>query len=332
MSLLVLLLTLLLVLQMPFGFIHLSTGFVVVSTLPSTKVTVQPGQFAQANIRHVMSIMISPQQLGTFEVLENMATKQEERKVILMDFTTSSDRIDFETAWDFQKDLMNHHLQRLESEGICSTTTTTTKTTTTNSFWKKTNQKVSGCDTVIMLQHHPVYTLGTGSDVKYVLQEEEPGAVVVPVIRMDRGGEVTYHGPGQLTVYPVLDLRSYRQDIHWYMRALEEAIILALFKCDLQHPATRQDGVTGVWVDNHKVAAVGIKCRKWITMHGLAVNVEHESLSKFEGIVPCGLEGRQVGCINQFIDKPMTVHDFAEIMKEALEEVFQIQLIERGTK
>jgi lipoyl(octanoyl) transferase len=112
------------------------------------------------------------------------------------------------------------------------------------------------------------------------------------------------------------------------MRALEEAIIVALTKCGLKHAPERQDDVTGVWVDNRKVAAVGIKCRKWITMHGLAVNVEECSLSNFDGIVPCGLEGRNVGCVNQFIDTPITVQKFASIMKEALEEVFHIELVD----
>jgi lipoyl(octanoyl) transferase len=260
--------------------------------------------------------MISKQQLGSFEVLDDKTAQRANRKVALLDFA-SSDHIDFEEAWDFQKDLLNQHVQRLES-GI------------ENSFLEEEDAEASagGKDTIIMLQHNPVYTLGTGSDEKFVLQENSHTQSSVPVVRMDRGGEVTYHGPGQLTVYPVLDLRSYRQDIHWYMRALEEAIILALSKCGLQYPAERQDNVTGVWVDNHKVAAVGIKCRKWITMHGLAVNVEEKSLSNFEGIVPCGLEGRKVGCINRFIDNPMTVQEFAEVMKEALQEVFQVEFVE----
>ena len=139
---------------------------------------------------------------------------------------------------------------------------------------------------------------------------------------------MTYHGPGQITVYPIFDLRSYKQDIHWYMRALEEAVLLALSKCGLNKPAERQDDITGIWVDNKKVAAVGIKCRKWISMHGVAINVEKSSLTNFDGIVPCGLEGREVGCVNDFLDDdPITVADFAIYMKEALEEVFRIQLV-----
>lgn len=267
----------------------------------------------------VLTEMISKQQLGSFEALEHIEGT-EDRKVALLDFT-SSDRIGFEEAWEFQKDVVSRHVRRMEGGG---------QRRRDSSFLRldDDDDPYDGCDTVIMLQHHPVYTLGTGSDEKFVLQSNDK----VPVVRMDRGGEVTYHGPGQLTVYPILDLRSYRQDIHWYMRALEEAIILALSRCGLRRPAERQDDVTGVWVDDHKVAAVGIKCRKWITMHGLAVNVEESSLANFAGIVPCGLDGRKVGCVNQFVGgEPMTVQEFAEVMKEALEEVFRIRLVESET-
>jgi len=142
---------------------------------------------------------------------------------------------------------------------------------------------------------------------------------------------VTYHGPGQLVVYPVIDLRQYRQDIHWYMRALEESVLVALKACGVE--ATRQDDTTGIWIDNHKVAAIGVKCRKWITMHGLAVNIESSSLDNFQGIVPCGLEGRRVGCVNQFLARsnrdPITVSEFAKYMKIALEEVFEVEMMTR---
>ncbi len=93
--------------------------------------------------------------------------------------------------------------------------------------------------------------------------------------------------------------------------------------------AGRNNDTTGVWVDNHKVAAIGVKCRKWITMHGIAINVDERSLPYFEGIVPCGLEGRKVGCVNQFIRHPMTIAELCAHVRTALEEVFQIQLIER---
>jgi len=305
------------------------------------------------------TLMISEQQLGTFEVIE-MTESPSERKVALLDYTkdtassssslSSSSLIDFDTAWDYQKQILNEQLERLatissdskhgnnddDNENISSFLPTMDDDDDDDDLDKIKN--IGHRDTIIMLQHHPVYTLGTGSDDKFVKSlssssnnnDDDDGKSdnyipSVPVIRMDRGGEVTYHGPGQITVYPILDLRSYRQDIHWYMRALEEAIILAISKCgggnnsnnnngnnnDNSLRAERQDGVTGVWIDNHKVAAVGIKCRRWITMHGLAVNVEQSSLSNFQGIVPCGLEGRKVGCINQSIShrKRRRAHD-----------------------
>jgi lipoyl(octanoyl) transferase len=180
-----------------------------------------------------------------------------------------------------------------------------------------------GVDRVIFLQHEPVYTLGTGSDPSYILNSNSS----VPVVRMDRGGEVTYHGPGQLVAYPVLDLRGYRQDIHWYMRALEEAVIVALHDMGLDR-AGRDADTTGVWIDNHKVAAMGVKCRKWVTMHGLAVNVEPTSLKGFDGIVPCGLHGRKVGCVSHFAGRHVTVAEFADRLKRAMEKVFQIQFVE----
>jgi lipoyl(octanoyl) transferase len=287
-------------------------------------------------------MMISKQQLGVFEVLETTGSSTD-RRVALLDYTARNNDttglpslIDFDTAWEYQKHILNQQIERLQLDDM-----------TTSSFLPTIinmddDDKTNGHDAVIMLQHNPVYTLGTGSDDKFVLPSSCPNddeddndsathdiadPFTVPVVRMDRGGEVTYHGPGQITVYPILDLRSYRQDIHWYMRALEEAIILAISKCDKNLKPERQDDVTGVWVNNRKIAAVGIKCRRWITMHGLAVNVEESSLENFQGIVPCGLEGRKVGCINQFIDNPITVHDFSILLKEALEEVFQIELI-----
>jgi lipoyl(octanoyl) transferase len=297
--------------------------------------------------------MISEQQLGTFEVIETIKLPSE-RRVALLDYTTettssssSSMLIDFETAWGYQRQILDEQMERLASIRSNENDRESLSSFLPTIDSDEKSQNIGHRDTVIMLQHHPVYTLGTGSDEKFVRSSPsfnheigdsiDPSVPAVPVIRMDRGGEVTYHGPGQITVYPVLDLRSYRQDIHWYMRALEEAIILAISKCgsstNKRLRAEREDGVTGVWIDNHKVAAVGIKCRRWVTQHGLAVNVEESSLSNFGGIVPCGLEGRKVGCLNQFLveqgDEPITVRDFAILMKEALEEVFRIELVDQ---
>jgi lipoyl(octanoyl) transferase len=249
-------------------------------------------------------VRISPQQLGEFQSLNFTDTTT--RKVILLNFV-SRDPVAFHEAWDMQKSMLSAQLERISSQA-------------TDQFADKRAQ-TEGTDTVILLQHHPVYTLGTSSDENFITSSDNH----VPVVRMDRGGEVTYHGPGQLTVYPILDLRGYKQDIHWYIRALEEATIRALARFGIW--AVRQDGITGVWVDDVKVAAVGIKCRKWVTMHGFAINVDENSLGNFGGIVACGLENRSVGCVNQFLKEEVTVEEVADAVVLALEEVLQIEFL-----
>ena len=149
-------------------------------------------------------------------------------------------------------------------------------------------QSSDATDTVILLQHPPVLTLGTSSTLDNMLNAEDPP---FDLIRTERGGEVTYHGPGQLVLYPILDLRSYRQDVHWYMRALEEIAIRTLRSLGL--PAEREPGLTGVWVNGAKACAEGVKISRWVTMHGLALNVETD-LADFAHIVPCGIADRPV--------------------------------------
>jgi len=135
-------------------------------------------------------------------------------------------------------------------------------------------------------------------------------------------------GPGQLVAYPILDLRGYRKDLHWYMRALEEAIIIALTNVGI-HGATREDGVTGVWVNHKKIGALGVRVKRWVTMHGLSVNVDQRALENFNGIVPCGLVGRDVCCINDFLEEPITVDDFALHLKAALQIVLEVKFVSK---
>ena len=279
----------------------------------------------------------SQQQLGEFKRL-NIAHDEDGdhgRYVRLYDFS-SSDPIEYRSMWYVQKQLVDSHLERLKAEFQKKEPDSQFLLPSCDfipsdnyDYTKISEKDTSGKsrDAIILVQHRPVYTLGTGSDPKYVkLDEDRLAALGIDLIRVERGGEVTYHGPGQLTAYPILDLRGYNQDIHWYMRALEEAILVALENVGVTG-ATREDDVTGVWVNNRKVAAFGVKVRRWVTMHGLAVNVDSRSLGNFDGIVPCGLEGREVGCINDFLDEPITVEEFAVHLKQALQQVFEIELI-----
>ena len=151
-------------------------------------------------------------------------------------------------------------------------------------------------EAVWLLQHPRCYTLGRGATEAHLLFDpEHPPA---PLHRIDRGGEVTHHAPGQLVVYPVLDLRRRRTDLHWYLRELEQVVIDVLQVLGLQ--GERIEGLTGVWLEHHKVAAIGVGCRRWITQHGLALNVNCD-LEGFGSVVPCGLEGRPVGRLCDWI-------------------------------
>lgn len=142
-----------------------------------------------------------------------------------------------------------------------------------------------GPDALLLLEHPPVYTLGRGADARFL------GAAAsgdVPVLRVGRGGQVTYHGPGQVVGYPILGLRDLRPDVRWYVRGLEQVLIDALAALGIR--ATRRDGLTGVWVASRKIASIGVGIRRWVTSHGFALNVARD-LSGFAAITPCGIDG-----------------------------------------
>lgn len=186
---------------------------------------------------------------------------------------------------------------------------------------KQSHKEPAVKDSLLLLQHPPVYTLGQGADTRF-LRFDPKARSDLELHRIERGGEVTYHCPGQLVGYPILDLHHYQLDLHWYLRALEEVLIRTLARYGLK--GERIDGLTGVWLEGYKVAAIGIKVSRWITMHGFALNICPE-LAGFEEIVPCGLEGKKVGAIAQFIpDISFTAVQTTVI--EEFEQVFQLQL------
>jgi lipoyl(octanoyl) transferase len=177
-------------------------------------------------------------------------------------------------------------------------------------------------DLLLLLEHPPVYTLGQGSDSQFL--KFDPTESPVEVVRIERGGEVTYHGPGQLVAYPILNLTFYQKDLHWYLRQLEEVLIRVLADYDLE--GTRIPGLTGVWVEGCKVAAIGIKVSRWITMHGFALNVCPD-LSGFQAIVPCGIPDKPVGSLEQFIPD-IQISEVRKRVAIAFAEVFQVEMVE----
>ena len=138
-------------------------------------------------------------------------------------------------------------------------------------------------DVLLLLEHPPVVTLGRNSRAAHVLSSEG-----VDVFDIERGGDVTFHGPGQLVGYPILDLTGHKPDLHWYLRTLEEALVRAL--AELGIPAGRNPPFTGVWTRGRKIASIGIHVKQWVTWHGFALNVTTD-LAQFARIVPCGIEG-----------------------------------------
>ena len=200
--------------------------------------------------------------------------------------------VPYTTAWNYQRSLL---AQKLENPSLP--------------------------DRLILLEHPSVYTLGTGADLKFL--KFAPNQTNREVYRIERGGEVTYHCPGQLVGYPILNLRHYQTDLHWYLRQLEAVIIRLLEGYGLA--GMRMAGLTGVWLEGCKVAAIGIKVRRWIAMHGFALNVCPD-LSGFKDIVPCGIEDKPVGTLAQFIPG-ITLEQVRHDLAVAFSEVFQVQLI-----
>ena len=142
---------------------------------------------------------------------------------------------------------------------------------------------------VILCQHYPVITLGRSAQKSNILAREDTlTRNNIQIHEVDRGGDVTYHGPGQLVVYPVLDLHHFKKDIHWVLRQLEELAIRALSDCGVA--ARRIAGATGAWCEDKKIASIGICVRKWITYHGLAINIKKNDLANFSLIRPCGMD------------------------------------------
>ena len=178
-------------------------------------------------------------------------------------------------------------------------------------------------DTVVFLQHPPVVTLGRRTD------EEElhvPDGVEVEVVETNRGGKSTFHGPGQLVCYPILDLRRHGKDVKQYVRNLEEALIRTLTPLELE--ATRIDGLTGVWLERppRKIASIGVHISRWVTTHGYALNVDLDPAPFTEWITACGLEDAAFTTVARELGREVSVDEVRPLAHAALAEVFDLDL------
>lgn len=183
-------------------------------------------------------------------------------------------------------------------------------------------------DTLVLLEHDHVYTLGRQGDYAHLLVDsDELARLGASVFRIDRGGDITYHGPGQLVGYPILDLRPRGCDLHQYVRDVEEVIIRTIAGYGIV--GERNPGYAGVWVGTDKIAAIGIRVSKWISSHGFALNVDPD-LGYFDHIVPCGLHDRGVTSIAKLVGSQVSVEDVVPLVIEHFSHVFGYDLVRLG--
>ena len=221
--------------------------------------------------------------------------------------------IDYAKAWDYQTTLFNSVLEIKKQNR------------------ELTDQKQPTRNYLLFCEHPPVFTLGNSGEEKNLLIEKDAlskeGATFV---KSNRGGDITFHGPGQLVVYPIIDLENFFTDIHKYMRSLEEAVILTLRQLSLA--GGRLHGLTGVWIDPQKpktarkICAMGVKTSRWVTMHGLALNVNTD-LHFFDHIVPCGISDKAVTSIEKEIGRKQDMEHVKDLLKNNLMQVFEMESI-----
>ena len=184
-------------------------------------------------------------------------------------------------------------------------------------------------DTLIFVEHNPVYTIGkNGSDLHVIASSDFLQLHDIEVVQVDRGGDVTYHGPGQLVGYPIFDLHQHKQSISWYMRSLEEVFIEVLNQYNLH--GERSEGYTGVWIKDEKITALGVRISRWVTMHGFAFNV-NTNLSHFGGIIPCGIFQYGVTSLQKAINQSVDMEEVKQFVIEAFQKVFNFSKVEAET-
>ena len=159
---------------------------------------------------------------------------------------------------------------------------------------------------VLYLEHNHVYTLGKNADTDFILNNYPDD---IEIIETDRGGQVTYHGPGQLIGYPIINLNNYKKSVSWYMRSLEEIIILTLK--DYGIPSSRKDGMTGVWIEDDKICAMGVRISRWVSMHGFALNLNPE-MKYYDGMIPCGIQEFGIPSLSELLNENIDINEVIE--------------------
>lgn len=225
--------------------------------------------------------------------------------------------MDYKTAWDYQEALLQENLKMKSEVGSQSSPI-----------------KPDTKHYLLFVEHPPVYTLGKSGKMEHVLMnDEERKQQGIEFFHTNRGGDITFHGPQQIVGYPILDLEKFYTDIGRYFRALEEVIILTLEEYGIV--AGRSAGETGVWIDSatkgkeRKICAMGVRCSRWVTMHGFALNVNTD-LSYFNNIIPCGIQNKKVTSIKKELGKEIAIEDVKNKLKKKFENVFCVSVEENS--
>ena len=221
----------------------------------------------------------------------------------------------YQPTWDYQETLL-------------------AKNTAIKSLAREHNEDVKQTNTehrFIMVEHPPVFTLGKNGKREHVLvSEEQLEKLGIEFFHINRGGDITYHGPQQIVGYPIIDLDKFKTDVGWYLRSLEQVIIDTIAEYGLK--GERSAGETGVWLEPEnpfmarKICAMGIKCSRWITMHGFALNVNPD-LSHFEYIVPCGIQGKTVTSLEKELGRKVDYEEVKQKIKKHFAHIFDCELI-----
>jgi len=230
------------------------------------------------------------------------------KKVIFQDLAL----IDYQKAWDFQEEVFSKIVQ----------------TKVDNRLLESAHELTSNY--LLLCEHPHVYTLGkSGKPENLLVNSQQLIDIAATFYKINRGGDITYHGPGQLVGYPILDLENFFTDIHKYLRLLEEAIIKTCAAFGIE--AGRNPGFTGVWLDAdgpnaRKICAMGVRCSRWVTMHGFAFNVNTD-LNYFKHIVPCGIDDKAVTSLQQELGYAIEINEVKNIFLKYFKEVFEAEII-----
>jgi len=222
--------------------------------------------------------------------------------------------IDYKKAWEYQAEIFNKILS-----------------VKTGNRTRAADEQEATDNYVIFCEHPHVFTLGkSGDENNLLIPKEDLASVLASYYHINRGGDITYHGPGQIVGYPVIDMENFFTDIHKYMRLLEEAVIRTL--AEYQISAGRIPGLTGVWIDAdrpeaaRKICALGVKTSRWVTMHGFAFNVNTD-LRYFDYIIPCGIREKSVTSMEKELGREQNMFEVQEILKEKLRQQFDMEWI-----